>query len=255
MAASACRHQRVTIPAPVRQWCVGAGESFATSRAPQGGTRSFSYGRFNPDDEGRTERGEALLTTVWSEQDPPGALSAAHDELHDELIGSPWPQWYVLYTRSHCEHLVYGQLRAKHFELFLPTLEVWSRRGGLRRRISVPMFPGYLFLHHALDKASFLEVRKVRGLVRILGERWDRLAAVPEVEIGAIQAVVRAHVPAQPHSYLREGQRVRIARGPLAGVEGILLQVKSTKGVLLLSVELLRRSVTVEVDCTTVVAA
>jgi transcription antitermination factor NusG len=48
---------------------------------------------------------------------------------------------------------------------------------------------------------------------------------------------------------------VRIVRGPLAGVEGILLQTKATKGLLVLSIELLQRSVAVEVDCTAVVAA
>lgn len=217
----------------------------------RGGARSFCYGWFNPGEEGRTEGGEALPTTVRSVQESQESSHVAYGDPAD----SPGPQWYVLYTRSHCEHLVYDQLRVKHFEMFLPTLEVWSRRGGLRRLISVPLFPGYLFLHHALDKASFLDVRKVRGLVRILGERWDRLAAVPEAEIRAIQGVVRAHLPARPHPYLREGQRVRITQGPLAGVEGILVQVKAAKGLLVLSVELLRRSVAVEVDCTTVVAA
>jgi transcription antitermination factor NusG len=117
------------------------------------------------------------------------------------------------------------------------------------------MFPGYLFLHHALDKVSFLEVRKVRGLVRILGERWDRLAVVPEAEIRAIQAVMQARIPVRPHPYLREGQRARITQGPLAGVEGILVQIKAPKGLFVLSVELLQRSVAVEVDCTAVVAA
>jgi transcription antitermination factor NusG len=150
---------------------------------------------------------------------------------------------------------VYDQLAAKGFRVFLPKLQVWSRRGGLQHSISVPMFPSYLFLHHMLDKVSFLEVRKTRGLVRILGERWDRLAVVPEAEISAIEAVVRARLPVWPHPYLREGQLVCITHGPLAGVKGMLVQVKPTKGVLVLSVELLQRSVAMEVDCMTVVAA
>ena len=165
------------------------------------------------------------------------------------------PKWYALYTRSRCEQLVCEQLRAKGFELFLPKIEVWSHRSGLRRRIPIAMFPGYLFLHHIMDKASFLEVRKARSLVRILGERWDRLAVVPEVEIEDIQRVLHSHLPALPHPYVREGQRVRITRGPLAGIDGILIQTKASKGLFVLSVELLRRSVVVEVDCTLVVAA
>jgi transcription antitermination factor NusG len=117
------------------------------------------------------------------------------------------------------------------------------------------MFPGYLFLQHAMDKSSYIEVRKARGLVRILGERSDQLAVVPDTEIEAIQRVLRAHLPALPHPYLREGQRVRITRGPLADVEGILVRFKPNKGLLVLSIDLLQRSVAVEVDCTLVVAA
>ena len=163
--------------------------------------------------------------------------------------------WYVLWTCSHSEQLVYDQLAAKGFDLFLPKLEVWSRRGGLRHLIHAPMFPGYLFLQHAMDKASYIEVRKARGLVRILGERSDQLAVVPDTEIEAIQRVLDAHLPALPHPYLREGQRVRITRGPLADVEGILVRSKPNKGLLVLSVGLLQRSVAVEVDCTLVAAA
>ena len=164
-------------------------------------------------------------------------------------------QWFVLWARSHCEQLVYDQLTAKGFRLFLPKMEVWSRRGGGRHVSSVPMFPGYLFLQHAMDKTSYIEVCKARGLAEILGRRWDRLAVVPGAEIEAIQRVQHARLPALPHPYLREGRRVRITRGPLADVEGILIRIKSNKGLLVLSVNLLQRSVAVEVDCTLVEAA
>ncbi|PYQ38628.1 MAG: hypothetical protein DMF77_23610 [Acidobacteria bacterium] len=100
-----------------------------------------------------------------------------------------------------------------------------------------------------------MEVRKARGVVAILGEGWERPAVVPEAEMEAIQKLVDARVPALLHPYLKEGRRVRIAAGPLAGVEGILVRVRSDKGLVVLSVDLLQRSVAVEVDCTHVVAA
>lgn len=163
--------------------------------------------------------------------------------------------WYALYTRSHCEQLVADQLEAKGFHLFLPRLDVWSQRAGRRHLISVPMFPGYLFLQHVIDKASYIDVRKARGLVRILGEGWDRLSIIPDAEIDAIQTVLNMSLPTMPHPYLREGQRVRITRGPLRGIEGVLIQSKPTKGLLILSIDLLRRSIAVEVDCSVVTAA
>jgi transcriptional antiterminator NusG len=163
---------------------------------------------------------------------------------------NPAAHWYVLWTHSNCERLVYEQLRALGFEVLLPMIGQWARRRGLRYLGRVPMFPGYLFLHHPIDKLSYLQVCKVRGLVRILGEQWDRLAAVPDREIAAIQTLIQTDLPALPHPYLHEGQRVRVLRGPLANAEGILLKSEPENGLLVLSIEMLRRSVAVEIDCT-----
>jgi transcriptional antiterminator NusG len=167
----------------------------------------------------------------------------------------PKPHWHALYTRSHCEQLVSDQLAAKGFRIFLPKIDVWSQRAGKRHLIPVPMFPSYLFLQHALDKDSYLDVRKARGLVRILGESWDKPSIVPDAEIEAIQIILSVSIPVMPHPYLREGQRVRITEGSLRGVEGILIQSKPAKGLLLLSVDLLQRSIAVEIDSNMVTAA
>jgi transcription termination/antitermination protein NusG len=167
----------------------------------------------------------------------------------------PRLHWHALYTRSHCEQLVCDQLAAKGFCIFLPKIDVWSQRAGKRHLISVPMFPSYLFLQHAIDKNSYIDVRKARGLVRILGESWDKPSIVPDAEIEAIQTTLSASIPVMAHPYLREGQRVRITEGSLRGVEGILIQSKPAKGLLILSVDLLQRSIAVEIDCSVVTAA
>ncbi len=160
--------------------------------------------------------------------------------------------WYVLWTKSQCEQQVHDQLAAQGFNPFLPMMDIWSRRNGTRRHVTVPMFPGYLLLHHQMDMDSYIEVRKARGLVKVLGDGWDRLAVVPDREIEAIQKVHYSRAPVLPHPYLKEGQRVRITAGVLAGAEGILLRINPNKGLLVLSVELLQRSVAVQVDCTQV---
>jgi transcription antitermination factor NusG len=141
------------------------------------------------------------------------------------------------------------------YHAFLPTVDVWSRRRGIRRLIDVPMFPGYLFLRHAIDKKSYCEVSRVRGVVRVLGERWDCLARIPDEEMEAIEAVAMAREPVLPYPYLKEGQRARIVAGPLAGLEGILVKSRLDKGLLVLSVHLLQRSVAMSVDATAVVPA
>jgi transcription antitermination factor NusG len=203
----------------------------------------------------RTEGGGALPEDLMTETARPSVTTT------DQSLGSAAAarKWYALWTKSHCEQFVCDQLATKGFHAFLPKIEAWSRRSGVRHRIPVPMFPGYLFLHHAMDLNSYIEVLKTRELVRVLGDGHDRLrdrlAVVPDAEIDAIQKVVQAHLSALPYPYLREGQRVRITEGPLAGVEGILVHTKPNKGLLVLSIELFQRSVAVEVDCTFAVAA
>jgi transcriptional antiterminator NusG len=183
------------------------------------------------------------------------SATAPVTDLLEEATGTltSAPRWHVLWTRSNCEQQVHDQLVARGFRPFLPKIGRWARRGGLRYLSRVPMFPGYLFLHHAMDKASYLEVCKVRGLVRVLGDSWERLAAVPDREIEAIRKIIDAGMTALPHPYLREGEQVRVMRGPLAGADGILLRCEPQAGRLVLSVDLLRRSVVVPVDCTEVV--
>lgn len=207
--------------------------------------------RFLPLKGLRTEGGEALSLDVKLDAEQ---LLWPLDEEEDRTSHGD-PKWHALWTRSHCEQLVHDQLGAKHFEVFLPKINIWSRRGGLRCLTQIPLFPGYLFIRHAIDKQSYNDVCKTRGLVRILGERWDRLASIPEKEIEGIKRVLDSSLHAMPHAYVREGQRVRISRGPLKDIEGMLLRIKPEKGLFVVSVDLLQRSVAVEIDCTLVVAA
>ncbi len=172
--------------------------------------------------------------------------------LHGEAGGIPEARWHALWTRSHCEQKVYDQVAARGFRVFLPMLEAWSRRRGYRQRSRGPMFPGYLFIHHAMDKTSYLALYETRGLIRLLGDGWERVAVVPDREIQAIQRLEASRVPAVPYPYLREGQRIRITHGLLAGVEGLYVRSKPSKGLVVISIDLLRRSVAVEVDSTVV---
>ena len=193
---------------------------------------------------GASQKGEAMAST--------GLLIAAPRETAAEALPAE-PGWHVLWTRSNFEQQVHDQLVAKGFRPFLPKIGRWSRHASLRYVARVPMFPGYVFLRHAMDKESYLQVCRVRGLVRILGESWDRLAVIPDREMDAIRKVIDAGLTILPHPYLREGQRVRVQSGPLAGAEGILQRCEAAKGLLMLSVDLLKRSVVVEIDCTVVV--
>ena len=168
-------------------------------------------------------------------------------------VDSAAASWYAVWTRSHCEQVVSAQLSARGFDVFLPEMATWSRRAGAAHLIQAPMFPGYLFIRDAMDKQRYLQVLGARGVVRVLGESWDRLAPIPDAEIEALQRVVAARIPVLPYSHLAAGDRVTVVDGPLAGIDGFFVHDRPGRGRLVLSINLLGRSVAVEVDGTAVV--
>jgi transcription antitermination factor NusG len=123
-------------------------------------------------------------------------------------------------------------------------------RRGEKRLIRVP-FPGYLFVRDSMDKKSYIQILKARGVVRILEDGWTRLTPIPD-DGSTRSARGQRRRAGVPSDHLSNGDRVEVTDGPLAGLEGLFVQDKLTKGRLVLSVDLLGRSVAVEVDCTAV---
>ena len=129
---------------------------------------------------------------------------------------------------------------------FLPEIERWSRRRDRKKRISYPIFPGYLFINTELNGGSRLKVIKTKGVVRILGNKGIP-TAIPENQIEAIQRIVDDNKEISPYPYMKTGQMVRVISGPLNGVEGIFISDKG-KGKLVISVDILHRSVSVAIE-------
>ena len=156
--------------------------------------------------------------------------------------------WYAVWLRSHDEHVVSRQLLSKGFQPFLPEVPTWSRRLGTKHPISAPMFPGYLFVRAALDKDRYIDLMKVQGVVQVLEDGWTRLTPMPDTQIDAIRQIASADVVVFPGAHVRGGERVRVIEGPLAGVEGLFVHDRLSKGRLVVSVEMLGRSIAVEMD-------
>lgn len=161
------------------------------------------------------------------------------------------PHWYAAYTCANHEKRVAEQLGLRAVEHFLPlcqTVRKWTDR---RKRLELPLFPGYVFVRLPLQER--LRVLEIPSVARLVG--FNNLpTALRDDEMEAMRNGLTRPLRAEPHPYLKVGRRVRIVRGPLEKCEGILLRTKGGFRVVL-SVDLIMRSVAVEVDAEDIVPA
>jgi transcription antitermination factor NusG len=153
--------------------------------------------------------------------------------------------WYALQLRPRHEKLVATTLVNKGYEGFLPLYRKKSRWSDRIKEIELPLFDGYLFCRFDINKR--LPILITPGVMRIVG--FGKIPhPVEDQEIAALQSICISGLQAEPWPYIRIGQRVRIDRGSLAGVEGIITDNKKGFRRLIVSVTLLQRSVSVEID-------
>lgn len=154
-----------------------------------------------------------------------------------------WP-WYVLRVRSNCERNASAHLRARGYEEFSPSYKVEAQWSDRKKMTEHFLFPSYVFCR--LNPDDRLPVLTVPGAVNLLSFGAGP-APVPDQEIENVRMLVQSGLPVSPFPFLTVGQRVRLERGPLAGIEGILELVKGTSR-LVVSINLLQRSVSTEVE-------
>jgi transcription elongation factor/antiterminator RfaH len=156
--------------------------------------------------------------------------------------------WYAVCTRHQHEKTAARILEYKEFEVFLPLYKARHRWKDRIKEVTVPLFPGYLFVREAFKRwLGILTTPGVSSIVSCGGQP----ATIPFSEIEGVKRVVESTLRVEPHPFLKSGDWVRVKHGPIAGVEGILLRKKNVAR-LVLSVEMLGKSAAVEVDATDV---
>jgi transcription antitermination factor NusG len=152
--------------------------------------------------------------------------------------------WYAVYTSANHEKRVAEQLGVRNVPHFLPLYKSVRQWKDRRVELKVPLFPGYLFARIAL--LDRLCVQQVPGVVQLVGF-GGMPTALPEGQIDVLRAALESGVRAEPHPFLRSGRYTRIKAGPLAGLQGILVRRKN-QARFVLSVELIQRSVLIEIE-------
>lgn len=151
--------------------------------------------------------------------------------------------WYAVYTKFQHEKCAAELLSRKQFEVFLPLYRTAHRWKDRSQIVVLPLFPCYLFVRAEIGrKTEILQTAGIRWIVESAG----RACPLPEQEIASIRGVC-AIAGAQPHPFLKEGGRVRVRFGPLAGTEGFFVRVKKEFR-MIVSIQLLQQAVAVEMD-------
>lgn len=153
--------------------------------------------------------------------------------------------WFGIHVKSRCEFRAYDDLCLRGFEAFLPLWSVRRRWSDRIKKLELPLFPGYLFCRFALPDR--FKVLNAAGVAQIVGIGKDPVP-IGETEIRSIQTLVASKMALTPWPYLKAGQQIRIDNGPLAGVEGVVINAEDGKSRVIVSVTMFLRSVAVEID-------
>lgn len=157
------------------------------------------------------------------------------------------PAWYAVYAQVRHESKVYSRLIAKSFECLFPQIERWSRRRDRRKKIHVPIFPGYLFVRTIIDNYQQVKILQTPGVVNLVRNK-DGPLPVPDSQISSLQTLLGSDSVLTSHPYLEEGMRVRIANGPLYGCQGILVRRRNEKARLVVAIDIIQQAVSVELS-------
>lgn len=160
------------------------------------------------------------------------------------------PRWYALYTRSRFEKKMLTELTDRSVEVFLPMREVLSRWKDRKKKVWLPLFPGYLFVNHVNTPENRFRILNLPGAVRFVGFE-GRADPVPDDQILAIRRFLESSLSIDPYPYIQVGTRVEVIAGPLKGVRGLLIE-KRGKFRFVLQVDLIRQAVSAEIDASDV---
>ena len=169
----------------------------------------------------------------------------------EAIVATVEHAWYAAQVKPKSEHYVTQLLIGKGYETFVPMCRRRKRWSDRVVTQTVPLLPNYVLFHVTRDSLGLLVTTP--RVIRIVGAPrcpWP----IAEDEIEALRRIDTRGLQALPWPYFREGQIVQVLDGPMRGMRGVLLRIKNAQR-LIVSVTLLQRSVAVELDAGSVVAA
>ena len=176
-----------------------------------------------------------------------GAVSGALTPLNYVPSLSPGydGSWYAVQTRSRHEKLAAYHLQMRGVAQYLPTVIETHRWSDRRKRVELPLFPGYVFVRCIDSNARRVVVLRTPGVVRFVGPSPSG-TVIPDEQIESVRTLVERNLPWTSYPFLKAGQRVRVRGGALDGVEGVLVR-RNGEDSLIISVDAIQRSLSVSI--------
>ena len=156
-------------------------------------------------------------------------------------------RWYAVHTKSRFEQKVVDGLIGKSVEVFLPRVQVMSRRKDRRKKILVPILPGYVFVNFSLNPEDYWKIIKTTGVVRMIGFEGKPVPANDE-EIKSLMVLDNTDRTVQNQTYIKKGDMVMIMEGPLKVLTGFYVRHRNQSDKVVVSIELLNRSLSVDIE-------
>ena len=161
-----------------------------------------------------------------------------------KLESSPLHRWFALRVKSNFERTTAFHLQQRGFQEFLPTYTNQARWSDRTKMVEKPLFPGYVFCN--FNPARRLPILTTPGVLHVVGFGKEPVP-IDDAELEVVRATLQSGLMVRPWPFLQVGERVTVERGPLAGVEGLVQQIKGAFR-LVVSITLLRRSIAAEIE-------
>lgn len=156
--------------------------------------------------------------------------------------------WYAIYCKSRHEHRVHNRLRAKGIVSYLADYEIKAQWGSRLRKTTKNLLPGYVLVQACMDPQIYHQILQTESVVKFVGRPWPQLSWIPDDQVHSLRLLLENRCQLAEIPYFKAGDYVEVITGPLAGLRGQVSGPANPKHRLIVSIDLLQRSVALEVD-------
>ena len=157
-------------------------------------------------------------------------------------------QWYALYCRSRHERMVHERLQEKGYDSYLADYRTRMKHGMRLRIVEKNLLPGYVLINAAITPKVFLDILQTKSVVHFVGRSWPDLSWIPVDQVESLKLLLNSQQRFEEICYCTRGDAVEVIAGPLAGLRGLFAGEANRKDHVIVSLDLLRRSLAVAIN-------